>query len=79
METAVKFPELRGLMAKHGVNQEQMGALIGATSRTFSNKINGHNEFTFAEMSYIKKFFEARGETITIDDLFFTWSFTEVK
>ena len=79
LDAAVKFPELRGLMAKHGMNHEKMAILISTTSRTFGNKINGYNEFTFDEMAQIKKFFESRGETISIDDLFFAWAFTEVK
>ena len=73
------FPELRALMAKHGMNQEKMGALIGNTYLTFGKKLNGHAEFSFNDMVAIKDFFQSKGESITIDELFFDWNFTKVK
>ena len=73
------FPELRALMAKHGMNQEKMGELIGNTYLTFGKKLNGHAEFSFNDMVAVKDYFQAKGESITIDDLFFAWNFTKVK
>ena len=73
------FPELRALMAKHGMNQEKMGELIGNTYLTFGKKLNGHAEFSFNDMVSIKDYFQAKGDSITIDDLFFAWNFTKVK
>jgi DNA-binding XRE family transcriptional regulator len=73
------FPELRYLMAKHGMTQDKMSAIIGNTPLTFSRKINFQSEFTWDDIVSIKEFFENLGESITVDDLFFTWSFTKVK
>lgn len=73
------FPEIRALMAKHGMNQEKMGALIGNTYITFGKKLNGHAEFTFNDMIAIKEYFVTQGENVTIDTLFFDWDFTKVK
>jgi hypothetical protein len=75
----VTFPELRALMAKYGMNQEKMGELTGNTYITFGKKLNKHSEFTYNEMIETKKFFESKGEVISIDTLFFDWIFTKVK
>ncbi len=76
---AVTFPELRALMAKHGLNQERMGELIGNTYVTFGKKLNGNSEFTFNDMIVIKDYFLSKGETVTIDALFFNWKFAKVN
>lgn len=73
------FPELRALMAKYGMNQEKMGELISNTYLTFGKKLNGHSEFTFYDMSDIVDFFREKGESVTVDALFFAWNFTKVK
>lgn len=73
------FPILRALMAKHGMNQERMGEVIGNTYLTFGKKLNCSSEFSFNDMIDIVEFFKAKGEKITVDDLFFTWDFTKVK
>jgi hypothetical protein len=68
------FPVLRGLMAKHkGITYEQMGEVIGNVDRTFSKKINGLADFTFSDMWKIKDFFNAKGESLTIENIFFDW------
>jgi DNA-binding XRE family transcriptional regulator len=68
------FPVLRGLMAKHkNLSQEQMGQVIGTTYGTFGKKLNGHIDFTFTEMWKIRDFFNAKGESLTIENIFFDW------
>ena len=73
------FPELRAVMAKHGMTQQKMGDLTGTTYITFGKKLNGHSEFSYPDMLTIKKFFEEKGESASVDALFFDWNFTKVK
>lgn len=62
------FPELRGLMAKYkSITFEQMGTVIGNTSRTFSKKINAKADFTYSDMRKIRDFFNDMGEDLSID------------
>ncbi len=79
MTNMVTFPELRALMAKHGLTQDKISVVIGNTALTFSRKINSQSEFTWADMINIKEFFEDLGENVTVEDLFFTWHFAKVK
>ena len=72
----VTFPELRALMAKHGLNQERMGEKIGSTYQTFGRKLNCISEFTYDDMIAIYRYFSGLGEEITMDRLFFDWRFT---
>jgi len=73
------FPELRAMMAKHGLGQKEMGELIGNTYLTFGKKLRGENEFTFYDMLKIKNYFQEKGEGVSIDSLFFDWNFTKVN
>ncbi len=75
----VTFPELRALMAKYGLDQSQMGQLIGNTYHTFGKKLNNKAEFTYDDMLAIYDFFVEKGEDITMDRLFFAWKFTNVN
>lgn len=79
MEGKVTFPELRALMAKYGMKQEDMGELIGNTYLTFGRKLNGHAEFSYNDMTTIFDFFKSKDEPVTMDSLFFAWAFTKVK
>lgn len=73
------FPEIRGLMAKYGKTQQDMGDLIGNTYRTFGSKLDGTSEFKFSDMWKIRDFFKSKGENISIEALFFNWKFTNVN
>jgi len=73
----VMFPELRALVAKHGMNQQSMGNIINNTYVTFGRKLNGQSEFTFNDMLAIRNFFREKGENVTVDSLFFDWKFAK--
>ena len=73
------FPELRAMMAKHGLDHTEMGELIGNTRLTFGKKLRGESEFTFYDMVKIKNYFQEQGEAVSIDSLFFNWNFTKVN
>jgi len=70
------FPELRALIAKHGLNQCKMAKLIGNSYQTFGKKLNCKSEFLFDDMLLIHEFFTRKGEEITMDKLFFDWRLT---
>ena len=78
-QTQVAFPELRALMARHGVNRIEMGSVIGVTYKTFSKKLQGNADFTISEMWAIKDYFAGLGSEKTIDEIFFDWKFTKVS
>ena len=72
------FPELRGLMAKYGKTQQDMGNVIGCKYVTFAKKINSKSDFSMSDMLKIRAFFVNLGEDprdMTIEHLFFTWKF----
>ncbi|MDI6742182.1 MAG: hypothetical protein QMD11_05510 [Smithella sp.] len=73
------FPELRALMAKHGMNLDKMAQVIDTTYVTFSKKLNGNSDFTYSDMLKIKDFFVAKGEKVTVEHIFFAWGFTIVN
>lgn len=73
------FPELRGIMAKYGLTNSQMAEVIGNTYQTFGNKLKLESDFSYSDMLKIWEFFKNRGETISIDSLFFKWKFTIVN
>lgn len=75
----ITFPELRALMAKHGLTQEDMGRVISKTYRVFGKKINGETDFLFSEMWKIRDYFASLGSNHTIDEIFFRWSFSKVN
>ena len=70
------FPEVRGLMAKYGLTQQDMGNVIGCGYATFAKKINSKSDFSMSDMLKIRAFFVNLGEDLrdmTIEHLFFTW------
>jgi pyruvate-formate lyase len=73
------FPELRGIMAKYGMNNSKMGKLINNTYQTFGKKLDYESDFRLSEMVKIRDFFISKGEEITMETLFFTWMFTIVN
>ncbi len=75
----VTFPELRALIAKYGLGQEDMGKLIGCSYQTFGSKLRCTSKFTYKDMLVIYDFFTGKGEEITMDKLFFEWQFTKVN
>lgn len=75
----VTFPDLRALMARHGITQKQMSNVVGSTERTFGKKLKGEVDFTISEMWAIKDFFARLGSKKTIDEIFFNWKFTKVN
>lgn len=80
MQPKVTFPELRAMMARYGVTQNDLAELLKDSSHTFGKKINALAEFTFNDMVKIKEYFRQKGEVnLTMDSLFFDWGFTLVK
>jgi len=80
VEPKVKFPELRAVMARHGVTQSDLAELVGDSPHTFGKKMNALAEFTFNDIVKIREFFRDKGEiAVTVDSLFFDWNFTLVK
>ena len=69
--TGVTYPELRALMAKHGLNYSNMAELTGTSINSFGNKINGKHDFSIKDMVTIKRFFAEKGESVTVDFIFF--------
>ena len=70
------FPELRGLMAKYGKTQQDMGNVIGCKYATFAKKINKKSDFSMSDMLKIQAFFIDLGEDprdMTIERIFFDW------
>ena len=70
------FPELRGLMAKYGLTQQDMGNVIGCGYATFAKKLNNKSDFSMSDMLKIRTFFIDLGEDprdMTIERIFFTW------
>lgn len=72
------FPVLRGLLTKYGLRFEDLGNIIDNCYPTISRKINEveGSEFTFSDMFKIKKYFNEKGENLTIEEIFFEWKFT---
>ena len=79
MMEQVPFPELRALMARHGITQAEMSSVCGITYRTFTKKIRGLADFTISEMWKIKDYFAGLDSEKTIDEIFFDWKFTKVN
>lgn len=79
MNKRIAFPELRALMAKHGLTQQDMGQVVGNTYRTFGKKLNHEADFTLSDMWRIKEHFAGLGSNRTIDEIFFDWLFTKVS
>ena len=67
------FPELRALMAKHGVNQHELGEVTGNTYLTFGKKLNRKSEFSHTDMIKIRDYFRSKGEDVTVQFIFFDW------
>jgi DNA-binding XRE family transcriptional regulator len=66
------YPTLAQLMAKHGVSREDISKTIGVTYRNTLKKINGDVLFNIVEAGKIAKVFTVIGESVTIDDIFFS-------
>ena len=54
---------LRYYMAEAGYKVGDMGAVLGVTDATYSNKINGKTEFTVSEASRLAKLLNLDAET----------------
>ena len=70
------FPELRGLMAKYGLTQQDVGNVIGCKYVTFAKKLNKKSDFSMSDMLKIQAFFIDLGEDprdMTIERIFFNW------
>ena len=73
------FPELRGVMAKYGLTNNEMAKVIGNTYQTFGKKLDARSEFSFSDMLKIREHFTKKGEELSIETLFFKWKFTIVN
>ncbi len=80
MKKEVTFPELRALMAKHGLTQQDMADILGnATYHSFGRKLNANEDFLFSEMHKITEYFNSLDNTANVNDIFFDWKFTKVN
>ena len=66
--------EIRALMVKHNINQEQMAKRLGLSISTFNRKLNGNAPWLLEECKQIAIILNS-----TLDDLFFADSVTKLK
>lgn len=57
MQKEIKFPNLKGEMAKHGETQESIGKLLGHTRGTIGLKLNGKSDWTIEEVEKLCNYF----------------------
>lgn len=61
------YPNLKAEMARKGITAKQLAEMIGVTQSTFSLKMRGEYDFTFAEAVKIK---DILGVDIPLEVLF---------
>ena len=61
------YPNLRAEMARNRVTGNELAEALNIRPATFSEKMNGKSEFTFAEAKFIKEYL---GTTLTLEELF---------
>ena len=66
--------EIRSLMVKHNITQEQMAKRLGLGISTFNRKLNGNAPWLLEECKQIAVILDS-----TLDDLFFADTVTKLK
>jgi predicted transcriptional regulator len=67
------FPELRALLAKHGLHLSDFAQIIKKDASTASLKLSGLRDFKLKELCLIVQFFKGKGELVSGDQIFFDW------
>lgn len=62
---------LKGEMAKYGLTIRGMADILGISYQAMLNKLHGKSDFTLTEAKKIVRFFNAQGESHTVEDIFF--------
>ena len=62
---------LKGEIAKYGLTIADLAKELDLSVASTANKINGKVDFTLSEARKIVKFFNAKGETHTVESIFF--------
>lgn len=62
---------LRGEMAKYDLTIKDMADVVGISYQAMQNKLHGRSDFTLTEAKKIVRFFNAKGENHTVEDIFF--------
>lgn len=63
---------LRGEMVKYDLTVEKSANIVGISTTSMSNKLNGKVEFLLSEAKKLLDYFNARGNDFTVEYLFFT-------
>jgi len=70
---------LKGEMAKYGLTVADMARVMGLSHTSMSNKLNGKVDFTLTEAKKIVRFFNAKGESHTIESIFLAHETVETR
>jgi hypothetical protein len=70
------FPEIRALKGKYQMSLADLGNIVNNTYQTFNRKLIGKSEFGQFDMIKITKYFNSKGENVTIHKLFFDWLYS---
>lgn len=62
---------LRGLMAKHGLDLEDLAKVTGLSYCGIRNKVAGDTEFKLSEAAKVRDHFNSLGENLTLEEIFF--------
>ena len=62
------FRTLKALRTQYGLNQTEMGQLLGINKNTYNFKENGKNDFTLPEVIKIIQLFERSFDEIFFND-----------
>lgn len=63
---------LKGLLAEHNIQHQELAKVLGLTRETLSHKLNGKSDWWLGEMAQIKNYFKQQGIEISYDEVFAT-------
>lgn len=66
-----KLNKVAGYRVMIGLNQTEVGNILGISKQAYSNKERGKNQFNDQEKVKLKELFQVYFPDISIDDLFF--------
>lgn len=72
-EVVITFPRLRELKGKHRVTYEKLSNVIGSKAHSTAKIKIDSGHFHLVEMICIVDFFNALGESETVESLFVSW------
>jgi hypothetical protein len=79
-DDVITFPEIRKLKGKYRMSDSDFADITGDKCyQTFTSKLNGESEFRGSDMVNICRYFQERGENVTVQSLFFDWIFSNEK